>query len=152
MSDDAVDYTATTVAPATRTVSRSDLCTSSRRVIRCPPLRLPARASGMCILAHDLSVLHAGFGCAPSSPEWTSIGVCGRRTQPQNLQTWRSTIMIGRALAQAYLAQPYSVTLVPLGFHCPFVGLSVSHKTETGDLNSFYEGRHYGAGGAVGHG
>jgi hypothetical protein len=50
----------------------------------------------------------------------------------------------------AYLAQPYSVTLVPLRFHCPFVGLSVSHKTETGDLNSFCEGRHYGAGGAVG--
>ena len=54
----------------------------------------------------------------------------------------------------AYLAQPYSVTLVPLGFHCPFVGLSVSHKTETGDLNLFsLEGRRAdrdGAGGAVG--
>ena len=37
----------------------------------------------------------------------------------------------------AYLAQPYSTTLVPPGFHHPFVGLSVSHKTETGDLNSF---------------
>ena len=50
----------------------------------------------------------------------------------------------------AYSAQLYSVTLVPLGFHCPFVGLSVFHKTETGDLNLFYEGRLYGAGGAVG--
>ena len=28
----------------------------------------------------------------------------------------------------AYLAQPYSVTLVSPGFHRPFVGLSVSHK------------------------
>ncbi len=47
-----------------------------------------------------------------------------------------------RATPCAYLAQPYSAILVPLGFHCQFVGLSVSHKTETGDLNSFYEGRH----------
>ena len=59
-------------------------------------------------------------------------------------------MVIDRTRPCAYLAQPYSVTLVPLGFHCPFVGLSVSHKTETGDLNLFCEGRHYGAGGAVG--
>jgi hypothetical protein len=50
----------------------------------------------------------------------------------------------------AYSAQLYSVTLVPLGFHCPFVGLSVFHETETGNLSLFYEGRLYGAGGAVG--
>ena len=50
----------------------------------------------------------------------------------------------------AYLAQPYSVTLVPLGFHCPFVGLSVFHKTETGDLNLFYKAVFTEPGGAVG--
>jgi hypothetical protein len=42
-----------------------------------------------------------------------------------------------RSCPFAYLAQPYSITLVPPRFHRPFVGLSVSHKTETGDLNSF---------------
>ena len=60
MSDDAADYSGT-----------SDSDSESDKV----PSRLPARAES-CILAHDLSVLHAGFGCAPSSPEWTSIGVC----------------------------------------------------------------------------
>ncbi len=52
----------------------------------------------------------------------------------------------GRCFPCAYLAQPYSAILAPLGFYHPFVGLSVSHKTESGDLNSFYEGRLYGAG------
>ena len=33
-------------------------------------------------------------------------------------------------------ASTVSTTLVPPGFHHPFVGLSVSHKTETDDLNS----------------
>ena len=64
MSDDAADYSGT-----------SDSDSESDKV----PSRLPARAES-CILAHDpslrVSVLHAGFGCAPSSPEWTSIGVC----------------------------------------------------------------------------
>ena len=62
MSDDAVDYG-----------SSSDSDSESDKV----PSRLPARAES-CILAHDLSVLHAGFGCEPSSssPEQTSIGVC----------------------------------------------------------------------------
>jgi hypothetical protein len=53
MSDDAVDYSGTSDSD-----SESDKVSS----------RLPARAES-CILAHDLSVLHAGFGCAPSSPE-----------------------------------------------------------------------------------
>ncbi len=55
MSDGAVDYSGT---------SDSD----SESVTDKVPSRLPARAES-CILAHDLSVLHAGFGCAPSSPE-----------------------------------------------------------------------------------
>ena len=50
-SDDAVDYSGT-----------SDSDSESDKV----PSRLPARAES-CILAHDLSVLHAGFGCAPLS-------------------------------------------------------------------------------------
>ncbi len=58
MSDDAVDYSGT-----------SDSDSESDKV----PLstgRLPARAESCTgILAHDLSDLHAGFGCAPSSPE-----------------------------------------------------------------------------------
>ena len=53
MSDDAVDYSGT-----------SDSDSESDKV----PSRLPARAES-CILAHDLSVLHAGIGCAPLSPE-----------------------------------------------------------------------------------
>ena len=43
----------------------------------------------------------------------------------------------------AYLAQPYSVTLVPPGFYLPVVGLPVFHKTETADLKTFApQGRH----------
>ena len=44
-----------------------------------------------------------------------------------------------RRVPCAYLAQPYSITLVPPGFHRPFVGfkLSAFHKTETGDSNPF---------------
>ena len=53
--DDAVDYGSS---------SDSDSESDTSKV----PSRLPARAES-CILAHDLSVLHAGFGCAPSSPE-----------------------------------------------------------------------------------
>ena len=49
MSDDAVDYSGT-----------SDSDSESDKV----PSRLPARAES-CILAHDLSVRHAAFGCAP---------------------------------------------------------------------------------------
>ncbi len=52
-SDDAADYSGT-----------SDSDSESDKV----PSRLPARAESR-IFAHDLSVLHAGFGCAPSSPE-----------------------------------------------------------------------------------
>ncbi len=53
MSDDAVDY-------GSSSAGRGDEDSESDKV----PSRLPARAES-CILAHDLSVLHAGFGCAP---------------------------------------------------------------------------------------
>ncbi len=54
MSDDAADYGGSL---------SSDAESESDQV----PSRLPARAES-CILAHDLSVLHAGFGCACVSP------------------------------------------------------------------------------------
>ena len=53
MSDDAVDYSGT-----------SDSDSESDKV----PSRLPARAES-CILAHDLSVRHAAFGCLRDGKE-----------------------------------------------------------------------------------